>query len=83
MRHERFKMTPHAQSRRKAMKVGERLIFETLDHPEMVYPGNRPGGIHERKPPRTCYVRGDLLVIVQDNNDEIITVLWHRKENRD
>ena len=68
----------HAQQRRKQMGVTEHQIALTVYECEMSYPGSI-----KYPPGRTCYQRGALVVVMDNADNEVITVLWHRKEGRD
>ena len=71
-------LSRHAQRRRKQMRVTEHQIAAVLQDPETIYPGDcrrHPRG-------RMCYQRGELVVIVENGSDEVVTILWHRKEGR-
>jgi hypothetical protein len=70
-------LSRHAQQRRKLMKVTEHQIETVLADPDTVYPGgvSHPG-------PRTCYQRGELVVVVDDRTRQIVTVLFHGREGR-
>ncbi len=73
----RRRLTEHARQRRKQMRVTEHRIEETLAEPDTIYPGgvSHPG-------PRTCYQRDDLVVVVDDTTEDIVTVLWHGRTGR-
>lgn len=70
-------LSRHAQQRRKQMGITEDRIDATIAEPDAMYPGStsHPSG-------RTCYQRGDLVVVVQDSTGEVVTILWHRREGR-
>jgi hypothetical protein len=72
------KLSPHAKQRRKQMGVTEHQIDAAIADPDTVYPGSYPG----HRAGRTCYQRGPIVVVVQDQTNQVITVLWHRKEGR-
>jgi hypothetical protein len=58
------------------MGVSQAEILKVLADPDMSYPG-KP---HLR--PRTVFVGGRLAVVVSNEDDAIITVLWDKKEAR-
>jgi len=72
-------LTRHAQQRRKQMRVTEHQIDEAVADPDLIYPGSKANG---HKAGRTCYQRGPIVVVMDDNKNEVVTVLWHRKEGR-
>jgi hypothetical protein len=73
-----YPLSRHAQMRRKQMGVTEHRIEAVLGEPETIYPGDL--GCHPKG--RTCYQRGELVVIVDNRRGQVVTVLWHRKEGR-
>ena len=72
------RLTRHAQMRRKQMGITEHRIEAVLSDPETIYPGGSKVHPHGR----TCYQQGDLVVIIEDRTQEIVTILFHRKEGR-
>jgi len=66
-------LTPHAVMRRREMGVTEDEIEAVLAEPELVYPTWSQ---------RRCYQRGRLVVVANEER-EVITLLWHRKEGRE
>lgn len=76
MTYQPLRLTDHAQQRREEMGIGTKEIKHALRNPDTVYPG-APG----HPPGRLCYQRGRLVVIVSEEG-QVVTLLWHRKENR-
>jgi hypothetical protein len=70
-------LTRHAQKRRKQMGVNEDQITAAVLDAETIYPG---GSWHPEG--RTCYQRGELVVVMCDETGEVVTLLWHGKEGR-
>jgi len=68
-----IRISRHAQQRRKEMGITEDRIQRALDDPDMTYP---------TRDDRTCYQREDIVVVVQNSNSDIVTVLWHGREHR-
>jgi hypothetical protein len=65
----------HAEQRRTEMGVTDDQIVATLCDPELTYPGRK-----ERD--TTFYKRGDVLLAVNNETLQVITVLWHGKDGR-
>jgi hypothetical protein len=74
----RYKLSQHAKKRRKQMRVTEDRIESALADPELVYPCDR----RKYNESRMLYQREDIVVVVDEDTAEVITVLWHRKEGR-
>jgi hypothetical protein len=70
-------ITEHAKRRRKQMGVTEAAIAQAVIDPELSYPSPP-----DHPPGRTLYQRGPIVVVVENATNEIVTVLWHRKEGR-
>lgn len=70
-------LSPHAKLRRKQMHVTEHQIEAAIADPDSVYPG-----APQHRKARTCYQRGPIVVVVCDRTQQVVTVLWHRKEGR-
>lgn len=69
-------ITNHARKRRKQMGVTEHRIEAALEHPDMKYPSTQDGK------PCTLYQREKIVVVVDDEYGDIVTILWHGKEGR-
>jgi hypothetical protein len=69
-----YRLSRHAQRRRKLMRVTEAQILGALYSPDTIYPSHDD---------RTCYQRAELVIVVQNETQEVVTVLWHRAEGRD
>ena len=67
----------HAQLRRKEMGLTEDQVRLAVDEPDMVYPAS-----HRHPGDRTCYQRGNIVVVFDNEREQIVTVLWHGKEGR-
>jgi hypothetical protein len=70
----KLRWTRHGQKRRKEMNVTEHRAEACILDAEKVYPDGKG---------HTCYADGELVVIVSDDNDAVITVLWDGAEGRD
>lgn len=72
-----YKPTPHAEQRRLEMAVGTKEVKRAINQPECVYPGS-PGHPGRRR----CFQRGRLVVVMDEETGEVVTLLWHRLEGR-
>ena len=70
-------LTDHARQRRREMGLTERQILDVLSYPELDYPGSSlyPAG-------RRVRVSGPLGVIFEEDSKEIVTLIWHTREER-
>lgn len=74
-----YRMSEHANKRRKEMHLTEATIGQALLDPDCVYPSSKS---HPEPDIRMVYQRGDICVVVNESTHQVITVLWHRKEGR-
>ena len=70
--------TTHAKQRRKQMRLTEDQVRLAISNPDSTYPG---GCTHP--PNRLCYQRGEIVAVVDQATDEIVTVLFHGRFGRD
>jgi hypothetical protein len=73
-----YRPTEHAEQRRAEMGLGTKEVKRTINQPDMEYPGGRkhPGN-------RRCFQRGRLVVIMDTDTGETVTMLWHLAECRE
>ena len=67
----------HAEARRAEMGLTCREVMDVVRHPEAVYPSPAQYG-----PNRRVLLKGRLAVVISDETNTIVTVLWRAKTGR-
>jgi len=58
------------------MNLGTKEIKKALNDPEITYPGGSASRGKYHNPNRTLYCRGRIAVLVCNDTDQVVTILW-------
>jgi len=72
-----YTVSEHAQQRAIEMGLSTKDLKRAVQHPDTRYPGSK-----RHANGATCYQRGNIVVVANDETHVIITVLFHRANGR-